>query len=1252
MPPEFDLLLLSILVAFPAIPSLVNLLGVNGDGITQQRAREHATNALLSLAYDDKENLQQITQLLIELLTSSKVTESESDELHKRAVRSLWILVQENSNSHEVIAKAGHPEQLVQLLASGAPDAKDYAIWSLSLAVNANNQVVVADAGGAQHLIDKLRDDRPAIQERAAAALARLSRDNAEIILSVTSAGGVEPLIDLIVRAAQTRAVNLSSADGPVASGGELTEAVPLAHESVRNRDFIAAVIAGMETPEGALKNAVDALSNLAAEPLARDQIVGLGGIPPLVALLQGEGRDAKRFVAAALARLSTDHPATQLAVADAGAIRPLVLLTDPSDGDVAQEEAAGALFALAAHAQNRVRIATSGDGIGSLVNVLACNNPQARSHAEGALIRLSIEDSIRSQTIRTLVDMVSGSRDTAGMIGQEQAAATLSNLAKESEANRNSIMEARGIPPLLELLDSQSAKARENAVGAITELCRKSKENQAAVAGAGGIPKLVNVLLGFSGAKIKDVSQVALCTLAASAIKELSKGNKRTQDAVAEDGAIPPLVLMLSAPNPEMQTEAAGALANLARNHVDNQLAIGRTGALGPMCSIIREGSDEAKYRAASAVWALASNNLSNKDTVAKLGGIDPLVGLLVTGSTEKSQQCVSGALCALAVKHAENRALIAKRLVGLLTSANTRAADRQVRVLMTCSSFAADASLNQTALSKAGALPPLITWLDSKEPAAQAKAAETVLCAIADNSITQNLCVDAGGIQALITLVRGLSKNPPKGTADTQSYVAPLFAARALWHLASQTDTQAAIVDHGAIKPFIAMLSAEGEGIQELAATFLVRLTWLTPEVSITVAEKGGIPPLVRLLAQGSPGASQWACAVLGQLAMVSQNRDKIANANAIPKLILLLSSATVGTPETAARVISRLACADEDSVLVTSEPAVPSAQATGAKQQAPVAPEPGDQVPWHRRRDLIHANGGLIQLISMLDKEVHLAGKQLSVLKGVGTALAAKLLQVGVEEQAAAALADIIFDSPKMQSAVIEARGIPSLLAVIRDSSPVGQEHAARAIRNLCFKAIGGTDADMIANQSAIVECGTVVELVQLTKAGSQTAQEFAAAGLSELASGVIVERERKRKEEVKATIDGEAVFAKYDEDASGGIDAEELLKALDDIGLPVDLPEAQTLLKKYDLDHNGTLSVEEFLDIVATLSRGGQKTDSDTSASAQAELGRLRLISEAGGIPPLVGMLSSANGQVRPGCRRTLYQSRSTIICLHK
>ena len=870
-----------------------------------------------------------------------------------------------------------------------------------------------------------------------------------------------------------------------------------------------------------------------------------------------------KRFAAKTLARLCKGHEATQSAIGKGRAIAPLVALLDGSQGWEAQEEAAGALFALAELEHNRLLITQAG-GISPLVRLLASENGQARMHAEGALVRLSLEDANRVQIIKKLVDMLQqtesssanrptptppatdGSRPIPGGAGkadgdapaapgpagsparqdasssfhaQEMAAAALANLARESEDNRKSIVDADGIPPLLDLLESPSAKAKENSVGAITELCRKAKDNQAAIAKVGGIPKIVSVLLGYSSTS-KEHAHITLCTLAAEAVKEMARDNKKNQDAISEAGAIPPLAAMLASQSPSMQAFAAGALAHLARGHADNQHAIAKTGAVAPLCTLVREGSEDAKDSSAAAVWSLATDNAPNKDMIAKLGGIDPLIGLLVTGETSKSQANTSGALCALAAKHVDNRALIAKRLVGLLSSSQAKVVERAVRVLSTCSAFASDSTANQIAITKTGGVAPLISWLEMDTPQpgtpdAQASAAQALLCLVIDNAMTQVAIAKGGGIAPLIALVKSSS-------AQAQNY-----AARALWHLATVQENQLMIAEQGGIRPLVAMLASEGKGLEdaaELAASVLVRLgrNAVTVETLATIADKGAIVPLVKLLKDGSPGAQLQSAAVLAELALLPRNRDVVASAGGIQALISLLSSPTLGAPgtpgtaELAARTLAHISLKDDDLGSAQTAPkedevdgGVPGGSPPGVSPQRGLQPStggspggsPGGSVHGgshggsrgaspggvrvggdaaaaskkknagkadagdddnvgldglaHRvqgsdeRRAMCHAHGGVRRLITMIDGS-HWTGVQSAVVRSIG--IPAEGVTIGMVEQAAAALADMALADLQMQNAIIDEGAVPCLLAFIRSGSPLGQEHAARAIRNL--------------------------------------------------------------------------------------------------------------------------------------------------------------------------------------------------------
>ena len=100
----------------------------------------------------------------------------------------------------------------------------------------------------------------------------------------------------------------------------------------------------------------------------------------------------------------------------------------------------------------------TAVDGIAWLVQLLGNERAKAREHAEGALVRLSIDPANRAQIIKKLVDML----QDPGAGGQEQAAAALANLARESEDNRKSIVDANGIVPLLAMVRATCRQREE----------------------------------------------------------------------------------------------------------------------------------------------------------------------------------------------------------------------------------------------------------------------------------------------------------------------------------------------------------------------------------------------------------------------------------------------------------------------------------------------------------------------------------------------------------------------------------------------------------------------------------------------------------------------------------------------------------------------------------------------------------------------------------------------------------------------
>lgn len=498
------------------IAPTVNLLASNNI-----RAQKHAANALASLGHDNSENQTQITELLVNLLGTG------NPHAKSNAATTLWRIVQENSESQQKIAKAGPTSELISLLKVGTDQAKEYALWALSLSINEGNQSVLLDEDGIEPLVAALTAPLTITKQQAAAALASLALDNSKAQVAIAKAGSIRPLIKIVK---ETR-------------GGE--------PEAIAAREQAAA-----------------ALAQLAIVPGNRDEVVEAGGIDPLVEQVQTGEPMSQKFAAAAIARLAKGNQLNQTTIADAGAIPSLVQLLGGERGEPAQEEAAGALFELADDADNRISI-TKAKGIEPVVQLLGASNPKARRHAEGALVRLSIESANRVIIINKLVGMLRQTSNAA----QEQAAAALANLASDSAENRNSIVDAGGIVPLITLFESSSAKAKENAVAAIAKLAHKSEGIQAAIASAGGIPKLGNVLIQ-SSANVKDLTAAQLCSIAASAVSALAEGNKANAVAIADAGAVTPLVGMLASPSPELQSNSAGALAQLSHLSFENQVS------------------------------------------------------------------------------------------------------------------------------------------------------------------------------------------------------------------------------------------------------------------------------------------------------------------------------------------------------------------------------------------------------------------------------------------------------------------------------------------------------------------------------------------------------------------------------------------------------------------------------------------------------------------------------------------------------
>jgi len=494
---------------------------------------------------------------------------------------------------------------------------------------------------------------------------------------------------------------------------------------------------------------------------------------------------------------------------------------------------------------------------------------------------------------------------------------------------------------------------------------------------------------------------------------------------------------------------------------------------------------------------------------------------------------------------------------------------------------------------------------------------------------------------------------------------------------------------------------------------------------KVSMTIAESGGIVPLVRLICSGdrsgdrhmssgqtvlqataalhasahhgaiSPQTVLQATAALAEVSLVPANRELIARAGAIPALVSLLASSVAGTPETAARALGHLArdgalklppSDDAAAAAVNVHTSYPDAGGRPRQPSREVGREIGRDLPTDlpppptgesalapddgardgalfdgaARRRLIRTCGGVRHLVQLLDpvsafelqnegreaksskhlwmgvKAVATMGSAVpsavpstvssavpsAVSSAVPSAMSSAVpsavssavpsmstegsadpeLVVGVQEAAAAALADLAYGDEEIQAAIIQAGGVVPLLAIVRGVSSAlsiasgmscaisagAQEHAARAIWNLAASP---------DNQDVIVENGAIPELVTLVRDGSPRAQEVGAAVLSELAHGAVLLHQRLQLQQ-RAQLQHqteEQLQRKVDAGGDGGVATAE---EDDDV-------------EPYASAHHGAMTPQD---------DGVEPFDNS----------RLTEIASAGGIAPLVALLG--NGSV--------------------
>ena len=103
---------------------------------------------------------------------------------------------------------------------------------------------------------------------------------------------------------------------------------------------------------------------------------------------------------------------------------------------------------------------------------------------------------------------------------------------------------------------------------------------------------------------------------------------------AIAEVGAIPPLVALLRNGSADRQEQAAAALGLLAGNNAVTAATV-EADSIAPLVALVRNGRAVGQERAARALANIARGSRANQAAIVEAGVVGPLVALVRAGGS-----------------------------------------------------------------------------------------------------------------------------------------------------------------------------------------------------------------------------------------------------------------------------------------------------------------------------------------------------------------------------------------------------------------------------------------------------------------------------------------------------------------------------------------------------------------------------------------------------------------------------------------
>ncbi|XP_010241805.1 PREDICTED: U-box domain-containing protein 14 [Nelumbo nucifera] len=201
----------------------------------------------------------------------------------------------------------------------------------------------------------------------------------------------------------------------------------------------------------------------------------------------------------------------------------------------------------------------------------------------------------------------------------------------------------------------------------------------------------------------------------AAGELRLLAKRNADNRVCIAEAGAIPLLVNLLSSQDPRTQEHAVTALLNLSINEA-NKGRIVNAGAIHDIVEVLKNGSMEARENAAATLFSLSVVD-ENKVAIGAAGAIPALIGLLCEGSPRGKKDAAT-AIFNLSIYQGNKvravRAGIVAPLMKLMMDASGGMVDEALAILAILASH----QEGKVAIGQADPIPILVEVMKTGSP------------------------------------------------------------------------------------------------------------------------------------------------------------------------------------------------------------------------------------------------------------------------------------------------------------------------------------------------------------------------------------------------------------------------------------------------------------------------------------------------------------------------------------------------------